>query len=102
MKIIVPISSFLLAVISFYCKGIHMNSHLAIVKLYSIDAVDQQLKSEIVALIEHYSFFALVIGLISTAIAAASIYNKLCHKILGTVILIISVLSVMCSIFIMS
>ena len=97
MKIIIPISNFLLALTVFYLKYIESSIALALVKLYSIDAVNRQLRLEITA-VEHKVFnLAIIIALISTAIAAVSIYNKLCNKIIGVILLLFSVLCFLCS-----
>jgi hypothetical protein len=97
MKIFIPISSFLLAVTAYYLKGIQGGIHTVLVRLYTTDAVDDQLRSKLVALNDGLFFWAFIIALISTALAFFSIYYKFCYRIAGVILLVISVLSVLCS-----
>ena len=97
MKIIIPILNLILVLVSFSLKYFYLFSQSALARLYTIDAVDRQLKSEILKSIEGYTFFALTIGLISTVMAVVLMHNKLCNKIIGGILLRISVLSVLFS-----
>jgi FtsH-binding integral membrane protein len=97
MKIIIPVSSFLLALSAFYLKGIQWSLDTTLVKLYSIDAVNEKLKSELLAYSHRIFYLVIVIAMIAIAIAAASIYNKLCNKVAGIILVIFSVLSFLCS-----
>ena len=97
MKKIIQISSLLLSLLAFYMKGVQMSSHTPLSKLYSIEAVPRELKSEMVYLADLNSAFALVVGLISLSLAIAARQNKLCGKTAGTLLIIFAALSVLCS-----
>lgn len=94
---IIPASSFLLTLVAFHLKGVQLSIDTMLVKLYSIDAVNQQLKSEITALSNQIFLGIIIIALISSVMATVSIYHKLCNKIIGTILVLISVLSVLFS-----
>ena len=97
MKVLIPASSFLLALIAFYLKNLQWSIDTKLTKLFSIDAVNQQLRLEIISISHQIFFLVICITIISIVIAAISIYNKLCNKIMGTTVLLISILSFLCS-----
>ncbi len=97
MKIIIPVSSFLLALTAFYLKGVEFGMQVPLAKLYAMDTVDRQLRLDILGVSHDIFFVVTVIALIATALAVVSIYNKLCHKIIGIILLLFSVMSVLCS-----
>ena len=97
MKLIVPISSFLLAMVVYFMTGIYAGIHTTISYLFSIDAVQDQWRSKLVSLNEGLSGWIIMIALVSTALAVVSITNKFCSRIIGMIVLIISILSVLLS-----
>jgi hypothetical protein len=97
MKIFFSVLSLLLAVIVFYLKNIQWSIDTILMELYNIDVVKEQMKMQIMTLSHQLFNIAIIIAIISLAIAIVSIKNKLCNKISGVVLLLISVLSVLCS-----
>lgn len=100
MKIIVPISSFLLALTVYFLAGIQGCIHQVIVKLLAIDAVNDPLNSDLVRINGQLSFLTIMTAMVSAALAVVSITNKFCHRIIGVIVLIISILSVLLSLII--
>ena len=97
MKIIVPIASFLLALVVYFMVGIYGDIDQVIVYLFSIDAVQDHWKSKLIHLNDGLSGWMIMIALVSAALAVVSITNKFCNRIIGVIVLIISILSVLLS-----
>lgn len=97
MKVIIPASSFLLALAAFYLKQIQCSIDLQIAKLFTLDAVNEHLKSDMIALSHQFFYWIILIAVISAVIASVSLYHKLCNKIMGTILLLISVVSILFS-----
>lgn len=58
MKIVILISCVLLDLIAVYLKCLYLSSDVLLAKLYAVDHVDSQLKSELVDYIGHFSNYS--------------------------------------------
>lgn len=81
-------------------KSIQVGMHDTIAKLYMIDDVSNPLRAKFVIGNDSIIIPVMIIALISVGLAVVSVYNKLCHEFIGYILLVVSVLSFLCSLII--
>jgi hypothetical protein len=98
MKIMTPISSFLLIITSYYLKGIQWSLSSSLAELYVIDGVSKQFRLRMIGYSHSIFNVVIVVALVAIALAVATIRNKSrWYKVIGVLLLIFSILSFLCS-----
>ena len=94
MKIITPISSFVLVLIALYLKG----TQLALVNELYIFTLSEKLRLRIFDCSHSIANAIIIICLVAMVLAVATICNKsLWYKVIGAILLIISAFGFLCS-----
>lgn len=92
LKILIPLSSFLLALLAGYLRSMQMSMHWTIAKLYMIEDVSDPVRHQFVSYDDTVLSLSMLISLISIVLAVVSLYDKLCNRIIGGILLSISIL----------
>jgi len=94
---IIPISNLLLALSVLYLKIIYGQIHSFLVKLYSIEDINNDLKQTLGIINHQLNLLIIFLATMSIVVAVVSIQNKLCNRIIGIFLLLISFLSLVFS-----
>ena len=100
MKTIIPLSSLVLALAAFYLKSIYASLHTGLVYLYTIDGIDDRIRSKMLGLNDDISRVAIVVALTAVAIAAVSWYTKSGSRVLSAICLAVAIGSTLFSLLV--
>lgn len=78
---------------AFYLKYLYLNMHWLVARLYTIDAVSDEVRAKFVSGNDKVLIAVMLIGLIAVGLAIVSLSNKLCHEFVGVVLLVFASLS---------